>query len=101
MFPHSCIMCKATAAANCREREKNMPANEQMQAPEATRLVLPTPAQMGQIDAAAARSVPVSVLMENAGRAVARAIRQHMRPCRVLVLAYGAGHGAARGFHKR
>lgn len=97
MFPHSCIMCKASAAANCREREKNMPANEQMHAHQASRLVLPTPAQMGQVDTAAARSVPVSTLMENAGRAVARAIRQHMRPCRVLVLC-GPGNNGGDGY---
>ncbi|WP_395371919.1 NAD(P)H-hydrate dehydratase [Komagataeibacter diospyri] len=60
-------------------------------------LLLPAPDEMGRIDAAAARHVPVAVLMENAGRAVARAIRRHMRPCRVLVLC-GPGNNGGDGY---
>lgn len=63
----------------------------------AARFMLPDPTEMGRIDAAASRSVPVATLMENAGRAVARAIRQHMRPCRVLVLC-GPGNNGGDGY---
>ncbi|WP_082086141.1 NAD(P)H-hydrate epimerase, partial [Komagataeibacter europaeus] len=63
----------------------------------ARHLLLPTPDEMGRIDAAAARHVPVALLMENAGRAVARAIRRHMRPCRVLVLC-GPGNNGGDGY---
>ena len=57
-----------------------------------------TPAEMGQADAAApGLGVPGPVLMDNAGRAVARAIRQRFRPCRVLVLA-GPGNNGGDGY---
>lgn len=61
------------------------------------RFMLPDPAEMGRIDAAAARGISVTVLMENAGRAVARAIRRHTRPCRVLVLC-GPGNNGGDGY---
>ncbi|RBM09714.1 NAD(P)H-hydrate dehydratase [Novacetimonas cocois] len=60
-------------------------------------LLLPDPHQMGQIDALAARQVPIRTLMENAGRAVARAVRRHMRPCRVVVLC-GPGNNGGDGY---
>ncbi|MCE2564228.1 NAD(P)H-hydrate dehydratase [Komagataeibacter sp. FNDCF1] len=63
----------------------------------ARHLLLPAPDEMGRIDAAAARVVPVATLMENAGRAVARAIRRHTRPCRVLVLC-GPGNNGGDGY---
>lgn len=74
-----------------------MPTDERKQAAVRARLLLPDPTEMGHVDAAAARSVPVAVLMENAGRAVARAIRQHVRPCRVLVLC-GPGNNGGDGY---
>ena len=51
-----------------------------------------------QIDAAAADAgIPVMILMENAGRAVADAIRrEHQKPCRVLV-ACGTGNNGGDG----
>ena len=61
------------------------------------RFVLPSSQEMGQIDKAAARSVPVSVLMENAGRVVARAVRRFTKPCRVLVLC-GPGNNGGDGY---
>lgn len=61
-------------------------------------LELLTPEEMGRADAAAPRlGMPVAVLMENAGRAVARAIRRRFRPCRVLVLA-GPGNNGGDGY---
>lgn len=57
-----------------------------------------TPAQMGQADQAAAqRGHPGPVLMEAAGRAVARAVQRHVRRCRVLVLA-GPGNNGGDGY---
>lgn len=60
-------------------------------------LALYTPEEMGRIDHLAAQSVSVSVLMEAAGRAVARAICRHFRPCRVLVLC-GPGNNGGDGY---
>ncbi|MBL7235364.1 NAD(P)H-hydrate dehydratase [Novacetimonas hansenii] len=63
----------------------------------AYRLLLPDPAQMGRVDALAARVVPIRTLMEHAGRAVERAVRRHVRPCRVLVLC-GPGNNGGDGY---
>lgn len=53
---------------------------------------------MGRADALApSLGVPGTVLMENAGRAVARAMAARMRPCRVLVLA-GPGNNGGDGY---
>jgi hydroxyethylthiazole kinase-like uncharacterized protein yjeF len=53
-----------------------------------------TPDQMAQADRAAPRfGAPSLTLMENAGRAVARAIRQRIRPARTLVLCGSGGNG--------
>lgn len=60
-------------------------------------LSLYTPEEMGRVDQLASVSVPVSTLMDNAGRAVARAVRRYMRPCRVLVLC-GPGNNGGDGF---
>ena len=60
-------------------------------------LGLYTPEQMGEVDRLSAAHVPVSTLMENAGRAVARAIRRHERPARVLVLC-GPGNNGGDGY---
>ncbi|GAB0114987.1 NAD(P)H-hydrate dehydratase [Acidisoma sp. C75] len=57
-----------------------------------------TPAEMAAVDARApALGVPGLTLMENAGRAVARAIRARFRPCRLLVLA-GPGNNGGDGY---
>jgi hydroxyethylthiazole kinase-like uncharacterized protein yjeF len=57
-----------------------------------------TPEEMGRADAAApALGVPGPVLMDNAGRAVARAILAQFPPCRVLVLA-GPGNNGGDGY---
>jgi hydroxyethylthiazole kinase-like uncharacterized protein yjeF len=58
-------------------------------------LDLLSPAAMARADAAS--SVPVSVLMEAAGRAVARAAMSRFRPCRTLVLA-GPGNNGGDGY---
>jgi hydroxyethylthiazole kinase-like uncharacterized protein yjeF len=57
-----------------------------------------TPGQMGQLDRAAA-TTPGALyrLMENAGRAVARAAMRHMRPTTVLVLC-GPGNNGGDGY---
>lgn len=60
-------------------------------------LSLYTPEEMGRVDKLASALVPVSVLMENAGRAVARAVRRFITPCRVLVLC-GPGNNGGDGF---
>jgi hydroxyethylthiazole kinase-like uncharacterized protein yjeF len=57
-----------------------------------------TPAEMGRADrAAVALGRPVAWLMENAGRAVARAVRRRFSPRRVLVLC-GPGNNGGDGF---
>ena len=57
-----------------------------------------TPAEMGLADAASpALGVPGRVLMDNAGRAVARAVLRHVRPCRTLVLC-GPGNNGGDGY---
>ena len=57
-----------------------------------------TPAEMARADALALqRGFAVEVLMEAAGRAVARAIQTRFRPCRVLVLA-GPGNNGGDGY---
>lgn len=60
-------------------------------------LSLYTPLQMGEVDRRSAALVPVATLMENAGRAVARAIRRYERPARVLVLC-GPGNNGGDGY---
>jgi hydroxyethylthiazole kinase-like uncharacterized protein yjeF len=62
------------------------------------RAELLTPGEMGRADAAApGLGVPGPVLMENAGRVVARAIAARVRPCRTLVLA-GPGNNGGDGY---
>ena len=57
-----------------------------------------TPAEMAVADRAAiAGGVPGIALMENAGRAVFRAIRRRFRPCRVVVLC-GPGNNGGDGY---
>jgi hydroxyethylthiazole kinase-like uncharacterized protein yjeF len=57
-----------------------------------------TPEEMARADAASpALGVPGPVLMQNAGRAVARAIQRRLRPCRTLVLA-GPGNNGGDGY---
>jgi hydroxyethylthiazole kinase-like uncharacterized protein yjeF len=57
-----------------------------------------TPAEMARVDAMApAHGVPGATLMENAGRAVARAVRARFAPCRVLVLC-GPGNNGGDGY---
>lgn len=57
-----------------------------------------TPAQMGRADALApGLGAPGPELMEHAGRAVARAIRARLRPCRTLVLC-GPGNNGGDGY---
>lgn len=56
------------------------------------------PAEMGRADTAAIESgIPGIALMENAGRAVARAVRRGFVPCRTLVLA-GPGNNGGDGY---
>jgi hydroxyethylthiazole kinase-like uncharacterized protein yjeF len=62
------------------------------------RTELLTPAQMGRADALApSLGVSGPTLMDNAGRAVARAIRRRFRPCRTLVLC-GPGNNGGDGY---
>lgn len=57
-----------------------------------------TPAEMARADAAAiAGGIPGRVLMEAAGRAVARALRRHASPARTLILA-GPGNNGGDGY---
>jgi hydroxyethylthiazole kinase-like uncharacterized protein yjeF len=57
-----------------------------------------TPGEMARADAAApAFGVAGPVLMANAGRAVARAVRARFKPCRTLVLA-GPGNNGGDGY---
>jgi hydroxyethylthiazole kinase-like uncharacterized protein yjeF len=61
-------------------------------------LELLTPEEMGRADHLAVESgASVSTLMENAGRAVARAIRSRAKPCRTLVLC-GPGNNGGDGY---
>jgi ADP-dependent NAD(P)H-hydrate dehydratase / NAD(P)H-hydrate epimerase len=60
-------------------------------------LVVLTPEEMGQADRLAAAAVPSYTLMENAGRAVARAAVRHFGPCRTLVLC-GPGNNGGDGY---
>ena len=61
-------------------------------------LELLTPTETAAADrAAVALGRPVAWLMENAGRAVARAVRARLRPCRVLVLC-GPGNNGGDGY---
>jgi hydroxyethylthiazole kinase-like uncharacterized protein yjeF len=64
----------------------------------ARRHELLTPQEMGRADAAApGLGVPGPFLMDNAGAAVVRAIRQRFQPCRVIVLA-GPGNNGGDGY---
>src|ERR1700733_11001543 len=62
------------------------------------RTALLTPAEMGRADREAARhGHPGPILMQAAGRAVARAVMRHVGRCRVLVLA-GPGNNGVDGY---
>jgi hydroxyethylthiazole kinase-like uncharacterized protein yjeF len=62
------------------------------------RTELLTPIEMGRADALApSHSISGPALMENAGRAVARAVAARLRPCRTLVLC-GPGNNGGDGF---
>jgi hydroxyethylthiazole kinase-like uncharacterized protein yjeF len=57
-----------------------------------------TPAEMALVDRAAVTlGRPVAWLMDNAGRAVARAVRRRLPPCRTLVLC-GPGNNGGDGY---
>jgi ADP-dependent NAD(P)H-hydrate dehydratase / NAD(P)H-hydrate epimerase len=57
-----------------------------------------TPDEMARADAASpSLGMPGPTLMENAGRAVARAVRARFRPCRTLVLV-GPGNNGGDGY---
>lgn len=61
------------------------------------RFAVLSPKEMGSIDHIASRTIPVATLMENAGRAVALAIKHFTKPCRVLVLC-GPGNNGGDGY---
>lgn len=61
------------------------------------RLPVLTPQECGHLDQIAAATISVARLMENAGWAVARAIRRRWKPCRVLVLC-GPGNNGGDGY---
>ncbi len=64
----------------------------------AGRAELLAPDEMGRADAVSpGLGVPSRVLMANAGRAVARAVRARFQPCRTLVLA-GPGNNGGDGY---
>ena len=63
--------------------------------PRADPAELLTPDESARVDALS--PVPVSTLMENAGRAVARAVRARFTPCRTLVLC-GPGNNGGDGY---
>ena len=57
-----------------------------------------TPRETARADQAAAEAgIAVATLMENAGRAIARAIMARHRPCRILVLC-GPGNNGGDGY---
>src|ERR1700733_1394416 len=69
-----------------------------LKSPHITARELLTPDEMAQVDAASpALGVPGYRLMENAGRAVARAIQARMPPCRTLVVC-GPGNNGGDGY---
>ncbi|AQS85260.1 MAG: NAD(P)H-hydrate dehydratase [Acetobacter aceti] len=61
------------------------------------RFAILSPDEMGSIDHIASRFIPVTTLMENAGRAVAHTVRRFTKPCRVLVLC-GPGNNGGDGY---
>ena len=62
------------------------------------RAELLNPTEMGRADALSpGLGVPAPALMEHAGRAVARAVQAHVRPCRTLVLC-GPGNNGGDGY---
>ncbi|CAI3930250.1 NAD(P)H-hydrate epimerase domain (Nnr1) (PDB:3RRB) [Commensalibacter papalotli (ex Botero et al. 2024)] len=62
-----------------------------------TDLVLLTPLQMQIVDKAAAKTIPVKQLMENAGWAVTQEILKRYKPCSVLILC-GPGNNGGDGY---
>lgn len=61
------------------------------------RFAVLSPKEMGSVDHIASRTIPVATLMENAGRAVAWAVKYFTKPCRVLVLC-GPGNNGGDGY---
>ena len=64
---------------------------------EKNNLLLINPEEMNQVDKIATQYLPVLTLMENAGLAVARAIMQFYKPCKILVLC-GPGNNGGDGY---